>query len=298
MAANPAIDSYVVSVSCASPGNCSAGGGEDQSYSANTSRAFVVDETDGVWGPVRPVPGLTGYTQVTSVSCAAAADCAAVGYDTAATGADGDGFAVDKSVHQPTAMVLAVSAAKVAYGGEQAERISVEVTAGAAGTPAGTVTVASGSATVCTVTLAAGKGACALSAREFPAGQVQLSAAYGGSYTLGASSSTARFTVAKAATSTGLKLSAARLTYGREQSEKLTVAVTASIPGTPAGRVAIKVGRTAVCVITLTSGKGWCRLGAKRLPVGTHTLTAVYQGSTDYAGSASAKKTLTVGKSR
>jgi len=291
--------SLVTSVSCASVGDCSAGGAEDQSDSTNTSEAFVVDETDGAWGAVRRVPGLTGYAQVTSVSCAAAADCAAVGYDNfAATGADSDGFTVDKSVRQPTATVLTESAAKVPYGREQAERISVRVTAGAAGTPTGAVTVTSGPKTVCTVTLAVGQGACVLSAREFPAGQVQLGAAYGGSYTLGASSSTARFTVAKAGTSTGLKLSAAWLTYGHEQSEKLTVAVTASTLGTPGGRVTIKAGRAAVCVITLTAGKGWCRLGAKKLPVGTYTLTAAYQASTDYAGSASAKKTLTVGKRR
>ncbi|WP_187365732.1 Ig-like domain-containing protein [Trebonia kvetii] len=69
-----------------------------------------------------------------------------------------------------------------------------------------------------------------------------------------------------------------------------------STRATPAGKVTVKAGRTAVCVITLKSGKGTCTLTARKLPAGTYTLTAAYPGSTDYAGSAAAKKTLTIVK--
>jgi hypothetical protein len=71
-----------VSVSCASVGNCSAGG-----YYGDNSRAgqaFVVDETNGTWGDAEEVPGsgalnTGGDAQVESVSCASAGNCSAVG---------------------------------------------------------------------------------------------------------------------------------------------------------------------------------------------------------------------------
>ena len=200
-------------------------------------------------------------------------------------------------MHQPTATVVRLSAPKVAYGNERAERVSVRVSRRIRRNPWGTVTVKSGATTVCTVTLASGKGSCAPSAVRFPAGPVKVTASYGGGFVFGTSvSKPAGFTVSKAATKTSLTLSAAKVTYGHEQSEKLSVTVTPKYAGTPAGKVTIKAGRTAVCVITLKSGKGTCTLTARKLPAGTYTLTAAYPGSTDYAGSAAAKKTLTIVK--
>ena len=107
-------------------------------------------------------------------------------------------------------------------------------------------------------------------------------------------SKAAGFTVTKAATKTRLALSAAKVSYGHEQSEKLSVSVSPRYTGTAPGKVTVKAGRTAVCVITLKSGKGRCTLTARKLPAGTYTLTAAYPGSRDYAGSAAAKKTLTI----
>jgi hypothetical protein len=72
------------SVSCASPGNCSAGGFyQDASFH---SQAFVVNETGGTWGTAEQVPGTaalnvgTPGAVINSVSCGAAGDCSAVGY--------------------------------------------------------------------------------------------------------------------------------------------------------------------------------------------------------------------------
>jgi hypothetical protein len=71
-------DAQVTSVSCASPGNCAAGG------TYLSAQGFVVSETSGVWSPAIGVPGLAalntgGDVQVTSVSCASAGNCAAGG---------------------------------------------------------------------------------------------------------------------------------------------------------------------------------------------------------------------------
>jgi hypothetical protein len=75
--------SPVTSVSCASAGNCSAGG----EYKDGSGRfhAFVVSEINGTWHKAEQVPGTAGLNQgknasVTSVSCPAAGNCSAGGY--------------------------------------------------------------------------------------------------------------------------------------------------------------------------------------------------------------------------
>ena len=81
-ALNPNGPSEVNSVSCASAGNCSAGG-----YYLDGSgnfQGFVVSERNGAWGKAVPVPGLGalnlgGSAQVSSVSCASAGNCVAGG---------------------------------------------------------------------------------------------------------------------------------------------------------------------------------------------------------------------------
>jgi len=72
----------VTSVSCASAGNCSAGG--IYTDSSGNSQAFVVSEVTGTWRKAEEVPGLAalnqgGFAEVTSVSCARAGDCGAGG---------------------------------------------------------------------------------------------------------------------------------------------------------------------------------------------------------------------------
>ena len=73
----------ISSVSCATAGNCSAGGSYADSF--NNSQAMVVTETNGVWGTAQKVPGSValnkgGNAQVNSVSCATAGNCSAVGF--------------------------------------------------------------------------------------------------------------------------------------------------------------------------------------------------------------------------
>jgi hypothetical protein len=69
------------SVSCTSPGNCSAGGG----YSASTGigQAFVVDEIHGIWHTAVKVPGITrlnhGGAAITRISCVSPGNCSAGG---------------------------------------------------------------------------------------------------------------------------------------------------------------------------------------------------------------------------
>jgi hypothetical protein len=66
-------NSNVYSVSCASAGNCSAGG-----YSG-AGQAFVVNEVNGTWHTLIDVSGIPAASAVDSVSCAAAGECSAGG---------------------------------------------------------------------------------------------------------------------------------------------------------------------------------------------------------------------------
>ncbi len=73
-------DAEVVSVSCASAGNCAAGG-----YYRGGTEGFVASERNGVWGRASEVPGLgalnaAGNARIVSVSCGSAANCTAGGY--------------------------------------------------------------------------------------------------------------------------------------------------------------------------------------------------------------------------
>ncbi|HEY2641993.1 MAG TPA: Ig-like domain-containing protein, partial [Streptosporangiaceae bacterium] len=152
---------------------------------------------------------------------------------------------------------------------------------------------------LCTITLTSGTGTCNLPATGLPAGTAHLTATYSGStdYATSASATTA-LTVGKAATKTSLTLSRAKVTYGKERTERLQVVVTAQRGGAPAGTVVVKaqLGRgraSTVCIIMLASGKGKCTLAARRLRAGTYRLTAYYLGRTDFARSATAAK-LTV----
>jgi hypothetical protein len=74
--------SDLFSVSCASAGNCSAGG--NYALNAKRSQAFVVDEMNGVWGKAETVPGFTRRdasenTEVYVISCPSAGNCGAGG---------------------------------------------------------------------------------------------------------------------------------------------------------------------------------------------------------------------------
>ncbi|HEY3905262.1 MAG TPA: hypothetical protein VGM14_15235 [Streptosporangiaceae bacterium] len=73
--------SQLDSVSCASPGNCTAGGFYFDSSTAQW--AFVVTERNGKWGNAMQVAhalNIAGFGEVYSVSCPSVGNCAATGY--------------------------------------------------------------------------------------------------------------------------------------------------------------------------------------------------------------------------
>jgi len=65
-------EAQLLTLSCASPGNCAAGG-------YGKRGGFVLSQVNGRWLPAQLVTGLPGFAAVSSVSCAAPGDCAAGG---------------------------------------------------------------------------------------------------------------------------------------------------------------------------------------------------------------------------
>jgi hypothetical protein len=228
-----------------------------------------------------------------SVSCPTASFCAAV---------DSQGYAFTYSSPATSKTALNPSATKVTYGHEQVLHLSVTVSSAYSGSPTGTVTVAvtvkKSTTTLCVITLSAAKGSCTLSAEKLSAGAYSLVATYGGSADFkGSTSAKKTLTVAKATSSTALKLSETKVTYGHEQVLSLSVTVSPQYSGTtPTGTVTVKESTTTLCTITLSAAKGSCTPSANKLPVGVYSLVAAYGGSTNFDTSTSAKETLTVAK--
>jgi hypothetical protein len=80
---------FTGSVSCASAGNCAAGG--FYTDGSGRAQAFVVSERNGTWGTAIEVPGSGalnkgGFAFAGSVSCASAGNCAAGGIYTDGSG--------------------------------------------------------------------------------------------------------------------------------------------------------------------------------------------------------------------
>ncbi len=76
-------------LSCASAGNCSAGG--TYKDSSGHQQAFVVSQVGGTWGKAKEVPGTAalntgGYAAINAVSCASAGNCSAGGQYTDSSG--------------------------------------------------------------------------------------------------------------------------------------------------------------------------------------------------------------------
>jgi hypothetical protein len=179
-ALNAGLFARVTSVSCASPGNCAAVG----SYTdgAGHPQAFLVTEKNGAWSAAQQVAralNTGGDATANTVSCPSAGNCAAGGAVTDPAG--GQAFVVTGSITQPTSRALSLSSAKVAYGQEHSERLSVTVRARYGGIPAGAVAVRIGAATICVIHVTAGQGSCSPGATRLHLGTYYVTASYAGS---------------------------------------------------------------------------------------------------------------------
>ncbi len=165
------------------------------------------------------------------------------------------------------------------------------VTLTAAVTPpvaTGTVQFLDGKTSLGTATLAGGSATLAVSTLSF--GTHSITAVYSGDANYLTSTSAALSqTVNKAASTVTLTSSANPSTFG--QSLTLTAAVT---PAAATSTVQFFDGSTSLGTATLSGGSA--TLAVPALSVGAHSITAVYAGSTNYAGSTSTAVVQTVNK--
>jgi len=164
------------------------------------------------------------------------------------------------------------------------------------GTPVkdGTVTVRGANGkVVCVMTIANGKGTCKVPAKNLAAGSNKLTGTYDGSGNKTAKSQPVYVTVTEPGSTVSLS-APGQVTYGHEQSAKLSVRVTASAGGTPTGKVTVLSTGKIICTVTLSGGAGSCTPSPTALPAGAHSLVASYSGDKAHTGSSSALLKITV----
>jgi Bacterial Ig-like domain (group 3) len=295
----------VTSISCASPGNCGATG----TYVGSTGGVFVASEINGTWRTAKAVPD---GVDTGSISCPSAGNCVAGGTYAAGTGQTLQAFAITELDGTWGSLQPVPGLASLNIGGSAGiESLSCfgPGDCGAGGYYAGKKSdqdQADDQAFLVTETDGTwGRaeqvpGIPALTATDAANVNAVSCTSPQACTATGSYGSEGVFVVSTTpSTATTESLSAAKVTDGREQSERVSATVTAKADGPPAGKVTVKAGSAALCAITLRSGRGSCTLTASRLRPGSYRLTAAYPGSPGSPGfgpSVSSAKTLTVVK--
>ncbi len=168
---------------------------------------------------------------------------------------------------------LAVSSPAPKFGEDVMLAVTVSGNA-----PTGTVTFKVGTITLGTVALTEGRAA--LTTAKLAVGNHRVTASYPGDVRHLGSSAVIDLAIAKADSNTGLMVSAATAPYGSRLS--LTAKVFGS---TPTGTVSFRDG--AVLLGTKFLSGGGAALSTTSLPVGMHSLAAIYSGDKNHAPSSS-----------
>ena len=166
-------------------------------------------------------------------------------------------------------------------------------------TPTGTVNFLDGTTVIGTQTLSAsqmgGTATAQLQTSTLTVGTHSITANYVGNGSVLASTSTAQtVSVGQATSTTSLRISAANITAA--QSETLTATVTGLASPAITGNVTFFDGTTSLGTgnLTVTGGTGTASLTVPSLIVGSHSITAHYNGDTNYAASSSGAEIVTV----
>jgi hypothetical protein len=207
-----------------------------------------------------------------------------------ASGESADSAQVSASITSaPTTTSLTSSANPSVYG--KSVTFTATIHPPTSGTPTGTVTFKDGAATLATVTLTGNSAS--FSTTTLAAQTHSIVATYNGDANFSASNSPILTeTITKATTSIVLTSSPYASRYG--QPVAFYAAVKSGTSGTPTGTVTFKDGSTIMGTGSLSLGHA--KFTTLKLTVGTHSLTAVYAGDANFAGSTSAVLTFVTSK--
>jgi hypothetical protein len=186
-----------------------------------------------------------------------------------------------------TTTLTAIPASTSTYG------TSVQFTAtvsGSSGAPTGTVTFIDGNRTLASQPLNS-SGTSTLSTPALAVGSHQITASYSGDSTYsGSNSSALTYMVTPAGTTTTLTSSNPNSTQG--QSVTFTATVTSATSGTPTGNVTFLDSSTSLGSAAVSGGVA--KLSTSSLAAGSHTITAQYNGDSNFTGSTSSSITQNV----
>lgn len=190
-----------------------------------------------------------------------------------------------------TSLSLVASAGTVQLGNNVS--FTATVTAGTqTPAPTGTVTFSDGTTILSTTSLSSSSATYTTSA--LAAGVHAVSATYSGDATyIGSTSATVDVTVNVGATSTAITAAPSSPIYG--ESVTLSATVSGAQAGFPLGGTVSFLDGSAVLGTVNLGSQGTATLTVNDLALGTHILSAQYNGSSNYGGSTSAQSTLSVG---
>jgi unsaturated chondroitin disaccharide hydrolase len=181
----------------------------------------------------------------------------------------------------PTSTSLVSSANPSAFG--QSVTFTAAVHPSTSGTPTGTITFKDGTGTLGTVALASNTAS--FTTTTLTTQSHSVTAVYSGDANFGASTSPILTqSITKAATSIVLTASPSASRFG--QPVAFYAALKSATSGTPTGTVTFKDGTTIIATGTLSLGHA--KISTLKLTVGTHPLTAVYNGDANFTGRTSA----------
>jgi subtilase family serine protease len=176
----------------------------------------------------------------------------------------------------------------------QSVTFTAQVT-GSAGAPTGSVAFMNGAATLATMSLTS--GAASYSTSALPIATSAITAVYSGSASYSGSTSNAVMqTVTKGSTTDVLTVMPSPVTVGQTVTLTATVSAVPPAGGTPNGTVTFRDGTTTIGTARL-NGSGVAVFQTSALAVGTHNLTAVWSGNSNFVGSTSSSVPLTVNPS-
>lgn len=164
---------------------------------------------------------------------------------------------------------------------------SVTVVSPGSGTPSGTVTFMEGPTILGTGNLD-GSGIATFSTSNLSVGVHTITAVYAGTTNFsGSSSPTINQVVNQANTTTSIISSLNPSTFGQTVTFNATVSANVPSTGIPTGFVNFMDGVTVIAT-SMVDGSGLASFSTSSLDVGGHSITAIYQGDLNYAGSSSA----------
>ncbi len=189
----------------------------------------------------------------------------------------------DASIHFDSIADMAL-----VVGEETTVTITVSAVSPGVGIPSGTVEISNGLGDTCEITLdGSGSGTCTFTPTSIASGDLTASYSGDANFNEVVSDAVTGPTVTQASTTTTITgFDNGTIVVGEDTLVTVSVVSVAPGSGTPTGSVVISNGFDE-CTVTLSAGSGSCNLRPTSPDVDGMTLTAVYQGDTNYQTSTS-----------